>query len=462
MKAPSIKNRIAFYNLAGAAALVLVVFLVIYRIVSASVNYDINSDLQIEIDRHMAYVAGQPEFKNFMPDNEWDESEHKEIIINPVFVQIFDASGNSVEKSPNLKDEGLAFKKDGGDSYFDTAVEGIAIRQQMAPLVNKGATKGYVIIAMSVELPRRVLDNLLTVLLMAYPVVLLLLFGLTRFIAGKSIAPVLNIINTTKRITQNNLNERIALPKNKDELYTLATAINALLERIENAILREKQFTSDASHELRTPLAIIKGTLEVLIRKPRQTDEYEARIKECIAEVNRLTGIAEQLLLLARFEERTAVANRRQVAVDEIILQAMERSSSEIATKKLEIDFKFEDHFYAVTDAAMLGIIIENLLGNAVKYSFDGGSIAILLTQQPESLSCVITDTGRGIAEADLARVYEHFYRSAADEHNAIKGTGLGLSIVKRLSGLLGITVTIDSKKGTGTTVRLLIPVGGN
>lgn len=459
MKVPSIKNRIAFFNLAATATLVLFVFVVIYRIVSASVNYDINNDLQIEIDLHTAYVANQPVFKSFVADNEWDENEHKEIVINPIFVQIFDVNGKSLEKSPNLKEENLTWKNSYPDNYLDTTVEGIAIRQQMAPLINNGTKKGYVVIAMSLELPHRVLNNLLTTLLMAYPVVLLLLFGVTRFIAGKSIAPVLNIINTTKRITESNLNERVALPVNKDELYTLATAINALLTRIENAILREKQFTSDASHELRTPLAIIKGTLEVLIRKPRNTEEYEAKIKQCIAEVNRLTDISEQLLLLARFEETTTVAHYKTVAVDELVLQAMERSSAEIAAKKLDINFTFNDHFYALTDAGMLSIIIENLLGNAVKYSFDGGDIHITLSVENKQIACTIKDNGRGIAEADLARVYEQFYRSEAEEHTEVKGTGLGLSIVKRLSGLLGVVVDIESKKGSGTTVILYIPV---
>ena len=460
MASLSFKNRIAVYNLAGAATLVLVVFVVIYHIVSAAVNYDINNDLQIEIDSHTGFVAKQKPFKRFTGVNEWEESEHKAIVINPVFVQIFDKIGKSLEKSPNLNGANLKWNAGDHDKYVDTYVSGIAIRQQMAKLVNNGEVKGYVIIAMSVELPHRVLDNLLMVLWVTYPIVLLVLFVITRLIAGKSIAPALNIISTTKKITENNIDKRITLPANRDELYVLSATINELLERIENAITREKQFASDASHELRTPLAVIKGTLEVLIRKPRETAEYEEKINYCITEVNRLTTIVEQLLLLARFESNKATLQLKSTALDEIILQAMERYSPEIKSKNIAINFSFEDHFYAITDAAMTAIIIENLLSNAIKYSYDNGRININLIKDNTAVTCTISDNGLGIAKEDLDRVYEQFYRSEATEHSTIKGTGLGLSIVKRLCDMLGVTILLISEKGIGTAATLTFKSG--
>lgn len=153
----------------------------------------------------------------------------------------------------------------------------IPIRQVQAPLISHGHTVGYVIIAMSMEQELRLLDNLSNVLLIAFFAVLMALFFITRFIAGKSIRPAVDIINTASKITNNNLGQRIELPKNKDELFELATSINQLLDRIEDAVARERKFTSDASHELRTPLAVIQGTLEVLIRKPRNSSEYEEK-----------------------------------------------------------------------------------------------------------------------------------------------------------------------------------------
>ncbi|ALM48013.1 hypothetical protein AMR72_03375 [Flavobacterium psychrophilum] len=455
-KSSSIKNRIALYNLLSSALLILIVFVFIYRIVSYSVNKDINDDLQIEVNLHTSFVENQTEFKGLVDKAEWDESEHKEIIINPVFVQVFDTDGKTVEKSPNLKGENLVLYTDKrSENYYDTTVAGIAVRQLQARLFFKGSLKGYVIIGMSVEQPHMVLDNLLWVLLVAYPLVLMILSFITMVIAGSSIKPTLDIITTTRNITDNNFDERIALPKKKDELYILSSAINALLERVESAITREKQFTSDASHELRTPLAAIKGTLEVLIRKPRTVEEYNEKIAYCISEVNRLANMVDQLLLLARYEHQKMASIPQKINLDEVILQSLERYSPKIEAKNLTIDFDVAEHFEIVSDSGMTALIIENLLSNAVKYSHNNGLLTILLSSTSDITTCIIVDNGIGIAKANLDKIYGQFYRSEALEHSNVKGTGLGLSIVKRLCDILNVNIDIQSIKGTGTTVTL-------
>ena len=132
---------------------------------------------------------------------------------------------------------------------------------------------------MPLEESALVLENLKIVLFIAYPLVLIFLFSVSRYIAGKSIKPINKVINTAEKITKENLDKRIDLPEHKDEIYILTSTINELLNRLQDAVLREKQFTADASHELRTPLSVIKGTLEVLIRKPRKREEYEDKNK---------------------------------------------------------------------------------------------------------------------------------------------------------------------------------------
>jgi signal transduction histidine kinase len=160
---------------------------------------------------------------------------------------------------------------------------------------------------MSLENASIVLQNLWEILIVAYPLILIILFLIARFIAGRSIKPINAIIETSNIITKDNLKSRIELPRKKDELHVLSKTINNLLDRIETAVEREKQFTSDASHELRTPLTVIKGTLEVLVRKPRSPEEYQEKINFCVAEVNRLNYLADQLLLLARFENQKQI-----------------------------------------------------------------------------------------------------------------------------------------------------------
>lgn len=456
MKISYFKNRVSLYNLIGVALLMLVIFISIYSTVSWSVNYDINKDLNRELKIHQAEVSEKNGVVDFVPEGEWEEPEHKTVFMNPVFVEIYDTHRTLMEKSPNLKDKELLLtSQEGEGKYTDTYMDSIPIRQVQTPLLHEGKIVGYAVIAMSIESETRVLCNLKYNLLLTYPVCLVILFFVTRFIAARSIRPALNIIETTRNITDNDFSQRIALPKRKDELYLLSVTINELLGRIENAIEREKQFTSDASHELRTPLAIIKGTLEVLIRKPRDTREYIEKINYCIEEVNRLNSLVDQLLMLARFENYNKASTFYEVALDEVIQESLERFSSKIEQKKLRVTFDVDRHFPIISDASMMSIIIDNLILNAVKYSRESGSIQVSLYTEGDRTACIVADNGIGIAENDMDKIYDQFYRSDATEHSGIKGTGLGLSIVKKIAALLDISIGISSKKNVGTTFTL-------
>jgi signal transduction histidine kinase len=245
------------------------------------------------------------------------------------------------------------------------------------------------------------------------------------------------------------------LPQNKDELYTLSQTINNLLDRIENTIEREKQFTSDASHELRTPLTVIKGTLEVLIRKPRNQEEYQEKINFCVSEVNRLNHLVDQLLLLARFENQNKSLKIEKVCLNVVILDSISRYSAIIQAKNIQISTDFSKEYYVENDAYLLSIIINNLVSNALKYSKDNAKLNIVITDENGKMECQIIDSGIGIPAEDLQKIFNQFYRSKAIEHTGIKGSGLGLSIVRRLCALLQIDIKITSKENVGTTVSL-------
>lgn len=457
MKMTYFKNRVSLYNLSGVAILMLLIFISIYSTVSWSVNYDINQDLERELHIHQGEISARNGVLSMVPEGEWEEPEHITVFMNPVFVEIYDANKKLVEKSPNLKDDTLFLEEHSSKgTHIDTFIDSIPVRQVQTPLTYMDKTVGYAVVAMSIESETRVLDNLKFNLFLTYPIALIILFFLTRFIAAHSIRPALEIIETTKNITDGHFDDRIPLPKRNDELYQLAVTINELLNRIENAITREKQFTSDASHELRTPLAILKGTLEVLIRKPRDTTEYIEKIKYCINEVNRINNLVDQLLMLARFENYNKVSAFQEVALDEILQEAVERYSEKIKDKNLKVLFNVSRHYYIETDPSMLSIVIENVLSNAIKYSVPSGTVAIEIdVSQDGKLACSIADTGIGIDENEIDKIYDQFYRADAAEHSSIKGTGLGLSIVKKISNLLGILISIDSNKGTGTKVVL-------
>lgn len=454
----SFRNRIAFNYIMSTALLIAFVFIVIYQVIYYSVDNHINDDINDEVKKHLGEIEIDRNDTYLIQVDQWRAREHNTVDVNPVFVQFHDINNQLIDKSPNLK--GILLKlydKDKDNVLVDTYLNNKPIRQIQVPLVDDNKIIGHVIVAMSLDDATMILTNLKNILLIAFPLILVVLFLIARLIAGRSIKPVTSIIETSSTITRDNLSSRIQLPNNKDELYTLSETINNLLDRIENAIKREKQFTSDASHELRTPLAVIKGTMEVLIRKPREKQEYEEKINFCIREVDRLNNLVDQLLLLARFENQKQNIRNEQVYLNSLLLDTIARFSDKIKGKELHIKTNFNDDFYIKSDTYLVSIILSNILSNAIKYSNKNGQIDIELKKDKESVYCSISDNGIGIVAEDLEKIFNSFYRSDVSNHPEIKGTGLGLSIVKRLCDLLSIELSVTSEKSKGTSINLRI-----
>ena len=451
----SFKNRIAFNYIVSGSILIAIVFLFIYNIVKYSVNKHVNDEIQEELLKHLDDVSTDSNDTYLIQVDQWRAREHNSISVNPVFVQFYDNNKEVIDKSPNLKNSNLKLFNDSNNIFIDTKLNDIPLRQIQTAIINKGEVVGYLVVAMSLE-DFEIVLILKNILLITFPLILILLFLIARFFAGKSIKPVRTIIDTSSQITKDNLQTRIPLPKNKDELYVLSENINNLLNRIESAIDREKQFTSDASHELRTPLAVIKGTMEVLIRKPRNQQEYEEKIQFCISEVDRLNHMVDQLLLLARFENQKQNVKQETIYLNALILDNLTRFSEKTENKKIKIVADFTEDFYVQSDNYLVSIIFSNLISNAIKYSNDNGKIELKLEKTSTDLIFTIADNGVGISEQDLNKIFNSFYRSDVTNHPDIKGTGLGLSIVKRLCDLLKIKISVESKINEKTKFTLI------
>jgi signal transduction histidine kinase len=441
----------------ATAVLITLLFTTIYLVVYNTVFSHLDSDLDaesVEVHRNLVILNDRFVITN---SDEWMEKEHRQIEVNPTFVQIVDIKGSLIKKTGNLLYGKLkfypAFKN---KTFFDGMLSGAPIRQAQIPIQNpSGLTLGYLIIAIPLEESALVLRNLRNVLFVAIPLVLIFLYFITKFIAGKSISPINTVISTAEKITKENIDERIELPLHKDELYTLTYTINNLLDRLQDAVLREKQFTSDASHELRTPLAVIKGTLEVLIRKPRSTEQYEAKIKYCISEVNRMANLVEQLLMLARYESGKIQPHTQKLNIAETLEKIILRMQHQINAKRIPVSFENKTPIFANADPAMLEIILENIISNSIKYSEEGKAIEITLKNENGKAVCIIRDCGIGIEKEEIEKIFDRFYRVEESHSSLISGNGLGLAIVKRLSDLQKLFLNVESRPGEGTTFSI-------
>jgi len=460
MKQPSFSSRIALYFLVATASITLVLFSAIYVVVYRTVYNHLDEDLSaesLEVYNGIVTLSDRMIVANL---KEWEENEHSQIEVNPTFVQICDTNGTILKKTPNLMKGNLKVQPEyKTPHFFDTYLAESSVRQLQMPISNHlGKNFGFISIAIPLEDSRLVIRNLRTVLLLAFPLVLVILYFVIDFIANKSIRPVYELTWATQKITRQNLNQRIQLPKYKDELFTLVETINNLLERLQDAILREKQFTSDASHELRTPLSALKGTLEVILRKPREPEQYVQKIQDSLAEVNRMTVLVEQLLLLARYECGSVPVNPQKIRLDEIIHIMAVRLAKQMDENQISFKLLIPADFEILTDRFMLEQVLENLLTNAIKYSYPGGEVEIELEEKNEQSALLIRDYGIGMTRQQTEKIFERFYRADESRNFLIKGNGLGLAIVKRFADILRLKISIQSETGKGTLVKVVFP----
>ena len=452
----SFRNRIALHYMIATAAIMAVVFTAVYFVVQGTVYQNLDNDLSFEAEKHTGEIKIVGDSVKIKNKKGWEQREHREVQVNPVFIQILNKDGIFMDKSPNLKEQVLTFNpQQNYGGHFNETLNGKAIRQVQVPIEKNGKIKGFILAAMSMEASKMVLLNLRNVLIVSYLLLLVGLYFISRYLAGRGIIPVKVITETTKRITKNNLNERVILPQNKDELYELSSGINQLLQRIENAIDREQQFTSDASHELRTPLAALKGTLEVLIRKPRERAEYEEKIKFSLAEIDRITATLEQLLFLARLDANPKTADQSLVSLPTVIDEILSRHKKSISQKKLTIDSYNELTLESLVPQYYTNLILDNIIGNAIKYSKEATTIHIGVVLQDSKVVCKVQDEGIGIKKEDLNNLFNHFFRSDALNHKSISGNGLGLSIAKKAADAINAEINIESEYGIGTTITI-------
>lgn len=452
----SFRNRIALHYMIATAINVAVVFSVVFFVVQETVYHNLDNDLTYEAEKHTDEIKILGDSIHFINKAEWAEIEHREIQVNPVFIQIFDKNGNLMDKSPNLKGDELPFSKQeqfGG--HFNENLNKKPIRQIQIPIEQNGKIKGYVVAAMSLESSNMVFLKLRNVLFISYLLLLAGLYFISRYLAGRSIIPIRNIIETTNRITKNNLNERVDLPAHKDELFHLSSSINELLQRIENAIEKERQFTSDASHELRTPLSSLRGTLEVLIRKPREQVEYEEKVKYSLSEIERMTTIIEQLLLLARLDANSITNSSLQVSLPVLIDEILSRYKKVISAKEIKLDFNSKTSDGMLVPKYYTNLILDNIICNAIKYSKENSRLNITIYDTESGIICKIKDEGIGIKKEDIEKLFNPFFRSEALNHKEIFGNGLGLSIAKKAADAINAKLLLESELGIGTIVTI-------
>jgi heavy metal sensor kinase len=296
------------------------------------------------------------------------------------------------------------------------------------------------------------------------PVALLLASLGGYFLARKSLSPVVTMGEQAARIGASNLNERIPVPQNNEELGRLARIFNDLLSRLDQSFALQKRFMADASHELRTPVAVIRGESEVTLSQPsRDEKEYRESLAIVNDEGQRLTRMVKDLFILARADAGEYPLVLTDFYLDESMSECVHSVRSLAAQKDHEIVYQPPTKEIAFRgDEPLVRRMVLNLLHNAIKYTPKKGQVRVGVKDKGTHCEVTITDTGSGIPREAQSHVFDRFFRvdkaRSRDESLNGSGAGLGLSIAQWAAGLHGGNIFLDHSGADGTTFIISLP----
>lgn len=276
-----------------------------------------------------------------------------------------------------------------------------------------------------------------------------------------ALVPVQNIVGAAQEITLHHLDKRLPLVKTGDEIEKLSAALNQMISRLDRAFQMASRFTSDASHELRTPLTIIRGELETLLLDRNLPDDIAELLGSILEETERLSKIVEGLLALSRLDTGEAQLERVKVDLSELAATTADQMCLLAEEKGIRLSCDTTTRVKVEGDPAKLKQVLVNLLDNAIKYTPAQGAIHLSVATRDGSAFLNVSDTGPGIPEAALSRVFDRFYRADEVRSREVEGTGLGLSIVRSVCAAHGGTITVENQKSGGCCFTVQLPLAG-
>jgi two-component system, OmpR family, heavy metal sensor histidine kinase CusS len=277
-------------------------------------------------------------------------------------------------------------------------------------------------------------------------------------IARRGTRPLRDVAETARHIGSSTLNERIRAEGYPEEVYVLATAFNAMLERLEESFKRLSQFSADIAHELRTPVNNIRGESEVALARARTPEEYVEVLSSCLEESVRLSELIESLLFLARSESPGEHLKRTREDIGKLLTDLCDYYEAAAAEMGAKLSSNADGGLVADIDRVLLQRALGNLVSNALSHCSAGDSVSLSARRENEGICIEVSDTGSGIPANDLPRIFDRFYRADPARSRNSGGAGLGLAIVQQIVFLHGGDVRVASEPGHGTTVSVLLP----
>ncbi len=469
----SVRTRLTLWH-TGTLAFVLIVFSVgVYLLAANQLHRRLDAGVQTTVEgisRLLVYELDEGE-----SETQAIHSALNEHYFPDQAAAIFDAQGRLLEEKvlsndlqADLPDERL-FPTDDEIRFLHTIGRIYGKEEELRVATRRvryqRENKGYlIVVSQSLAAVSQDLAGLRVIFLMAVPAAMLLAWIGGSFLARKSLAPVMEMANSARRISAERLEQRLPITNSRDELGQLAATFNELLARLQESFSKQRQFVADASHELRTPLHIIHTATEVIMESPRrEVGEYHETLAIINEQSRRLNKIVDDLFTLARADSGQRRLELHDFYLDELVAETA-RAVGVLAVRKL-VSVEFEEAVEAPYrgDEALLRQMLLNLLDNAIKHTPAGGQVVLQLGQTDSIYYVVVSDTGTGIPAEAQPHIFERFYRAdkarfRAANGNSGSGAGLGLSIARWVAEAHGGSLILHYSDHTGSQFRVTLP----
>jgi two-component system OmpR family sensor kinase len=381
-------------------------------------------------------------------------------------VQIVDANGHVLARSANLGASALPVtpwlrtQLAAGETVFETLPHATEepLRMVSVPTLVNGRQFAVQVAGSLDDVDHVVRSAALLFAIMA--VALLAAVGMAGTAVTRRVFGAIDgIAQQARRIGETNLDERLPHPGTDDEMGHLVDTLNEMLERLERTFDTQRRFTADASHELRSPLSRLRTEIEITLRRPRDVQDYMATLRSCLDEVERLTMLVEELLMLARLDAGEERGPVEPMALNVLAEDAVRRMASAARDRQVEIVLDIVTRVAARVPPAPASLVLANLLDNAVKFSPPGGKVTVRVAADGADAVLSVADEGPGIADADLPFLFDRFYRGAGARAGAVAGVGLGLALSQAIVRAYGGRIAAANGPARGAVLTVSLPL---
>jgi two-component system OmpR family sensor kinase len=381
------------------------------------------------------------------------------------FVQIIDLDGHPVARGATLGRSRLPAPPSllaglrAGQTVFGTVTDfgDEPIRMVSLP-VSVGKTGYAVQVAMSLDDAYAILRTGRWLFVGLAVVILAVVGSASALLARQALRPIDRIVAQARHTGLASLGARLPHPGTPDEIGRLVDTLNDMLERLERSFEVQRRFTADAAHELRSPLSRLRAELEVALRRPRDTREYEETVHSALDEVIRLQRLVEALLELARIDAGHQPEPPEDIEASDIVEAAVAAVAREAERRGVTVTVECPAALLVRAPPVATRIALANILDNAVKFSPPGGRVTVAVAAAPGEVAITVEDTGPGIAPGDLPQLFQRFYRGAASRSTGASGVGLGLAISRALLERQGGWISVESSRETGAAFGVHLP----